>query len=648
MPALRRLAASPHVLPVIFLCILALAYWSKVLFTGQVLLPGAMLRGFAPFGADAHAPWNILQWDALGQYYPWRLFAARQLRAGLIPLWNPHQFAGTPFLANGQSAVFYPLNLPFWVLDVASAFGVAALLHTLLAALATYCLAQRWQLSRAASLVAAIAFSFGGYLTAWIVLPTLADTASWLPLLLLCLEAGSESATTPVLPASLPLALTLGCALLAGHAQIFFYLLVALLLRALSLPQRGRACRVLLVALAFSLALDALQLLPTLELARLGHRAGQKATPSGWQTITRWALQPGDLLSLFIPNWPLLSFSENFGYMGVVTPLLCLIGGAAYIGQRTASGQRSQLRPRANGLIYALPLALLGLLYATATPLAELFYFVVPGLSQMGGVGRALLWWSFGAALGAGYGVDGLRRWWQSDLVPALALIVVIGELFAAGWNLQPTAPRATIYPDTQLTRWLQEHTRDGSRILCLTPRHSWLFSESFELAHADRSHPIGVLPPNGALVYGLYDVNGYDSLAPAAYRNFVAPGEVQGEISPQTNGNMILLNNIDSPALDALNVRYIVSPTPLQLPASQPVLQADDAFVYARTVRAAQRKDGSDFFPGWRQGRYQPEVFRYGTFITLCALAAMSAVSFSYRLNRRQRISNSREEKRD
>jgi hypothetical protein len=69
-----------------------------------------------------------------------------------IPLWNPYQFAGTPFVANGQSAVFYPLNLPFWLFDVARAFGISAFLHTLLSGIATYFLAQRWGRSRAASL----------------------------------------------------------------------------------------------------------------------------------------------------------------------------------------------------------------------------------------------------------------------------------------------------------------------------------------------------------------------------------------------------------------------------------------------------------------------------------------------------------------
>src|SRR4028118_2353358 len=104
--------ASPHTVPLLVLLALNLLFWIRVLATGHVLLPGDFLRGFAPYGNDPQAPWNILQWDSLGQYYPWRFFAAQQLSQGLIPLWNPHQFSGTPFVANGQSAVFYPLGFP--------------------------------------------------------------------------------------------------------------------------------------------------------------------------------------------------------------------------------------------------------------------------------------------------------------------------------------------------------------------------------------------------------------------------------------------------------------------------------------------------------------------------------------------------------
>jgi len=61
----RRLKSSAHFAPISLLCGLAFLFWSRVLVAGQVLLPGAMLRGFAPFGGDPQAPWTILQWDSL-------------------------------------------------------------------------------------------------------------------------------------------------------------------------------------------------------------------------------------------------------------------------------------------------------------------------------------------------------------------------------------------------------------------------------------------------------------------------------------------------------------------------------------------------------------------------------------------------------
>ena len=49
--------------------------------------------------------------DAFTYFYPYRDYAARAIREGSIPLWNPYLFLGAPFLANPQTAVFYPLNL---------------------------------------------------------------------------------------------------------------------------------------------------------------------------------------------------------------------------------------------------------------------------------------------------------------------------------------------------------------------------------------------------------------------------------------------------------------------------------------------------------------------------------------------------------
>ena len=587
-----------------------------------------MLSGFAPFGGNSEAPWTILQWDSLAQYYPWRHFAGQELRAGHLPLWNPFEFCGTPFIANAQSAVFYPLNLPFWIFDTAYAFGVAALLHTLLALFSTYFLCQRWQLSRAASVVAAVAFAGCGYLMSWALLPTLFATASWLPLCLLLFEKASDDKNAR--GATWFLVFALSCALLAGHAQIFFYIVLSLALRQMFGRKRGRGFVVLIGVLAGAALLSMIQILPTLELARYGHRAADAATPGAWQIVKARALQLDALPSLFIPGWPALSFDENFGYIGIGMTLLMLAG----LGFQARAGQN------ANAKWFALALAIFGLLYALATPVAQLFFFGVPGVSQMGTPGRALVLWSLGAALLAGFGVDFLRARLKSSLVPVVALFIVAAEL---GFNtvlVQPTAPRAQIYPNTTLTTWLQARVDSNNRVLFYTPRTQWLPREAFR---APQTHPIGVLPPNGALVYRLNEVNGYDSLSLRQYRAYITGEEftrvggsdVEG-VSPQLNGNMVLMNNLNSPVLDALSLRYIVVPQGMNLGDNKPqgviVFRADGCDVWERPLAGQLRISGAAFAPGWKNGGYNPETFRFGAFVSLCALGLLSAGAMAKR----------------
>lgn len=615
---MKNILSNSRLRPILVLVVLALAFWSRVLFTGRVLLPGEMLSGFLPFGNNPGAPWTILQWDSLAQYFPWRHFAAEQLHAGKIPLWNPYQFTGTPFVANAQSAVFYPLNWPFWCFDTAYAFGIAALEHTLLAMLGTFVLCRRWGMSRAASVVSATAYAFCGYLAAWALLPTLFATASWLPVCLWLFEKASDDKKSG--GATLALVLALWCALLAGHAQIFFYILLGLAVRQPFLKHKLRGLMLWIGSTALALLVGAGQLFPTLELARLGHRAGGPATASDWAFWLPRALHVEELASLVVPFYPMSTgtLNENFGYIGIGVVVLAALGLAAR--------DKSQR-------YFALTLGAFGLLYAMATPVAKLFFFGVPGISQMGGTGRALLLWSMGAALLAGFGVDWLRARVKSAFVPVLALLVVGAELSGNAWLTQPTAPREQIYPKTTLTDWLKTHSNAQNRVLFYTPQGMWLPSEGFR---APRTHPVGVLPPNGATVYGLYDVNGYDSLSPRAYHQWVASDSPQ--ISPILNGNMVLLNNLRSEILDSLLVRYVVVPQNEELGANTPtgqiVYSADGCNVWERPLPAMGTKvSGAAFYPGWKDGGYNPETFRFGAFISLCALGFVAAgLTFKWR----------------
>ncbi len=169
-------------------------------FTGRIMSPADMLLLWLPW---KHAlasqfpgfrqPYNPM-FDPIQQYLPWRIYATESLRAGLVPLWNPYQFMGTPFLANLQSTLLYPPNVPFLITGAAHGFGVSAILHLSIGGLLMFAFLRALDLRPAAALLGALVFMFNGFTVTWLTYPTLSLwTLMWLPGILLTYERASRS-----------------------------------------------------------------------------------------------------------------------------------------------------------------------------------------------------------------------------------------------------------------------------------------------------------------------------------------------------------------------------------------------------------------------------------------------------------------------
>lgn len=172
--------------------------------------------------------------DFSAQFWAFSTFEARQLSAGHLPLWNPYTFAGAPFWADAQGAVFYPFSLLTLALSGLTggfsffALELEAISHFWLAAIFMYLFARRVTQSRGAGLLSAVIFAFGGYLTGY---PSqqlaVLEVDVWLPLILffidrafLCRDSlGVASRAKPALRDLLLAGLAWGIALLAGHPQ---------------------------------------------------------------------------------------------------------------------------------------------------------------------------------------------------------------------------------------------------------------------------------------------------------------------------------------------------------------------------------------------------------------------------------------------
>ncbi len=551
------------------LALLSGLFWGDCVFGPYTPLAAEFQTQMEPWASEASLPavtrqWDPLLWDGVAQFYPWRLFAARMMRNGQPALWNPHQFCGYPFVSNGQSALFYPPNWLLAFVDVKLGLGLLAALHYFLAAALTFLLCRQLRVGYLPAIFAAVAFGFGGFMVTWTELPTLMNSAAWLPggLLGVALIFSRNRWGAPVL------ALALGMSILAGHPSIGVYVWLATgayaLARIVWEAANHRPARIgqLAGAVAIGLAIASAQLLPTLELARNSTRGSEKPSVETFERfIAPRALQPGQLITLLRPDAlgnPAhgdhqltrvgLPYSEYCGFTGIATLALALVG----IGVS-----------RARHFAFFIVLAVAALNVAMGGPLARLMYFHVPGLGGASGFARFLCVYTFAIAMAGGLGLgaicERLRRHdeiclddladedgaalgdegdehergdcpWNMSAATGLcvvALLVLVFELLPWGHGFLPRTRRENVYPVTETTSRLGAGT---SRVLAVTPRETWGFTKT----------PPAVLPPNSATVYGYDSVGGYDSLFPRSYREFV--NAVEGaEPAPLANGNMLL-----------------------------------------------------------------------------------------------------------
>ncbi len=403
----RRTIGADHVC-IAVLAVLPALFLAPSLFGGKVLLPADLMLLTSPWRDAGKLQYPQFRFahngmfDPLHQHYPWKVYLSRSYRAGRIPLWNPYVYGGQPFAATGQTAVFYPPNALFALIDPARAFGYLAFFHLFLAGLGLYALARGMGCRPAASLAGAISFQLCGIFVVTLEFTSYLATMAWLPLVVLALRrvALGGGARWAALAGG-----AIGLQLLAGHMQYAVYSLATavvctaffLLTTGAGRAEVGR--RALTAALPFGLgvAIAALHILPCLEMGLLSARRGV-GTYAGALTQAMPARQ---LLALLIPD-PLGNpvdcgeiprYIENYPYLGL--GVLFLVP-AALFGRRRREGWLCA------GLLAA------GLLLAFGTHLNWLLFKLVPGFSQLTGLGRAIYIAAFGGGLGAALGVEAM------------------------------------------------------------------------------------------------------------------------------------------------------------------------------------------------------------------------------------------------
>ena len=211
------------------LAALLLLFFSTPILRREVLSPADLLLKSDPWRKSAPPDFeasNALLSDYVYQMRPYRVFTIASLKAGRIPLWDPHNYAGAPLLGNGISGVLYPLNLLFLVLPEAPAVLLSAKIRLFIAGFSAYTFGRLIGLSVLGAGMSSLGFVFSGFLIVWLLYPQV-DVAIWLPALFL---AGEAIVRRPLISRILMLAVVVWIQFLGGHPETSLHILSAVTL----------------------------------------------------------------------------------------------------------------------------------------------------------------------------------------------------------------------------------------------------------------------------------------------------------------------------------------------------------------------------------------------------------------------------------
>lgn len=543
--------------------VLAIAFVAPSLLPGQSLSASDYLWSAAPWTAAKPAGVsglgsNYEQADAVLQFQPFLQYARAHVPD--VPLWNPHQMGGRPFVANSQSALFSPFSWPALVLPFWWSLGVVGVLKLFCAALGAHLLARALGMGVPGRLLAGLVYGFGLYFVAWLSWP-LSSVWAWLPWLLLCVHAVVHRRGAPPVAA---LALVVALQFLGGHPESSFHVLAAgsffaLLALSRAAPgTRGRAIGRLAAGLVAGSALAAVALLPFLELLSLSGDLGNREGRTGG------SLAPSTLIACFMPEYwgrpsqvQTLAFSFAKAYYAGALPLMLAIW--AVVARRS----RERVAIAAGGAVAI----------AVVVGLPGIFQLVtaVPGFDHAYNQ-RLIIVGLLALALLAGWGLEDLPAGGRPArallagaaalwLLPIVVVVVrldagagALGDALAVAWTFATPerAGAATVVPLAAAWVWA---VFAGAAVALLASRGRLSrtafvalalvlvaadllragvgLNPAIPVAHAEQpvtpalarlqaarparfvglAPEVGVqaLAPNVAMRYGLYDARGYD-----------------------------------------------------------------------------------------------------------------------------------------
>ncbi|MDP3954870.1 MAG: hypothetical protein Q8Q15_00715, partial [bacterium] len=155
--------------PEILILAAIIFFLREVLFLGKIFIPQDIDLGDFVLGT-----------------IPETTYLAQALHQGRFPLWAPEFYAGFPFAVNGESGLYYPINLVlFYLFPQQIAWGLYALIAFCTLGFSLFYFLKNLNLSKEAALISTLSFTFATGIIVRIVHLPILGTIAFLPLTLL-------------------------------------------------------------------------------------------------------------------------------------------------------------------------------------------------------------------------------------------------------------------------------------------------------------------------------------------------------------------------------------------------------------------------------------------------------------------------------
>ncbi|MBZ0274390.1 YfhO family protein [bacterium] len=608
------------------------------------LVPTDNLGVAYPWAGESIDDVNSLQspdlTDVLDFYLSWQSYAIQEVRHGRFPHWNPLVLGGTPLHGINEQGLLYPPNALYLILPMDQTLAILAFAHAFIAGFGFFLLLRAFGRSVTASILGAVVFAYGGFMLETIFDPPMHHTIAWLPVTLLL---GRRLVERPDARRAAALTLGFSAIMLAGNLKtgvivfltwgVFF--LIDLLEKRAGIA-RARAIGWAGVAASLAAAIGAAQILPTMGfLSRTDYEEPAALLIRDhipWVDVAG-AIFPGfgAVKPLSMSTYPDFWSHQTLAYTGSTIVLLA------------AAGLAARRRPRhlaialfglvmllvALGTPLAWPYLHTPLLKSVALsrgllliPLAAIVILGAAGFDEIGAptprqrkkaMGRVLIAAGLIAAVaiyidavrpmpGQGIEIDrplafgavatavalvllmARARHPDSRVLPFVILIFVAANILRSGLPVVPDNPPGDIFPPTPITDAMRADT------------------SVFRFARFDPDPPgrySNIFPPDTGMGYNLADAAGYLSViidSYAAVWDRIEKGSYVNQIWNIRVRELRSRDSLRSPWVDMLNIKYILSRTPIDAPGYT-FVRRDGVYLY-RNDNALPR---ATFFSGAR-----------------------------------------------